>query len=163
MPVVRVKSNGAWVEVDGVSNHAHPEYAPVDTLSELQVGVEELYDGVEELKVGSEELQICIEELYAGIEEVQVSAEELQSSVEELHTGVEDLQLSIADLHNVLEQKSDMDHQHTASEVGALPIEGGTMEGTLTLSGIVLTEGIDFGSGDPRGGVFGQLYFKKVT
>lgn len=114
MPVVRVKSNGAWVEVDGVSNHAHPEYAPVDTLSELQVGVEELYDGVEEL-------------------------------------------------HDVLNQKSDMDHQHTASEVGALPIEGGAMEGTLILNGIVLTEGIDFGPDDPSGGVFGQLYFKKVT
>lgn len=107
MPVVRVKSNGAWVEVDGVSNHAHPEYASVDTLSELQVGVEELYDA--------------------------------------------------------LNQKSEIDHQHIASEVGALSIEGGTMEGVLIVNGIVLTEGIDYGSGDPSGGVLGQLYFKKVT
>ena len=30
-------------------------------------------------------------------------------------------------------------------------------------NGIVLTEGIDYGSGDPVGGVEGQLYFKKVT
>lgn len=30
-------------------------------------------------------------------------------------------------------------------------------------NGIVLVEGIDYGSGDPGGGVVGQLYFKKVT
>lgn len=30
-------------------------------------------------------------------------------------------------------------------------------------NGIILTEGIDYGSGDPGGGVVGQLYFKKVT
>lgn len=107
MPVVRVKSNGAWVEVDGVSNHAHPEYASAATLSELQAGVEEVSD--------------------------------------------------------LLNQKSDMNHQHIPSEVGALPIAGGAMEGTLTVMGMVLTEGIDYGSGDPGGGVLGQLYFKKVT
>lgn len=62
-----------------------------------------------------------------------------------------------------LDQKSDIDHQHEPSEVGALPITGGTMEGTLTVNGLVLTEGIDYGVGDPWGGVLGQLYFKKVT
>ncbi len=30
-------------------------------------------------------------------------------------------------------------------------------------NGIILTEGIDYGSGDPGSGVLGQLYFKKVT
>lgn len=50
-----------------------------------------------------------------------------------------------------------------ATDLGALPITGGTMKGVLTLKGIVLTEGIDYGSGDPSGGVTGQLYFKKVT
>lgn len=54
-------------------------------------------------------------------------------------------------------------HSVTAEQVGALPITGGSMEGTLTVNGIVLTEGIDYGSGDPGGGVLGQLYFKKVT
>ena len=54
-------------------------------------------------------------------------------------------------------------HGVTAEQVGALPITGGTMENTLTLKGVVLTEGIDYGSGDPVGGVLGQLYFKKVT
>lgn len=107
MSVVKVKNNGVWQEVDGVSNHTHPEYASEATLSELQTGVEDLYD--------------------------------------------------------MVNQKSDMDHQHTASEVGALPITGGVMEDSLTLRGIVLTEGIDYGYGDPGGGVLGQLYFKKVT
>ncbi len=54
-------------------------------------------------------------------------------------------------------------HGVTAEQVGAIPITGGIMENTLTLNGIVLTEGVDYGSGDPGGGVLGQLYFKKVT
>lgn len=41
--------------------------------------------------------------------------------------------------------------------------DGGVLTGTLTVNGIVLTEGIDYGTGDPSGGVVGQLYFKKVT
>ena len=60
---------------------------------------------------------------------------------------------------------TDIENPHgvTAEQIGALPIAGGVMEGTLTLNGIVLTEGIDYGTGDPGGGVLGQLYFKKVT
>lgn len=54
-------------------------------------------------------------------------------------------------------------HAVTAEQVGAVPITGGTMEGILTLRGLALTAGIDYGSGDPAGGVLGQLYFKKVT
>lgn len=60
---------------------------------------------------------------------------------------------------------SDNENPHvvTAQQAGALPITGGTMEGILTVHGIVLTEGVDYGSGNPSGGVVGQLYFKKVT
>jgi hypothetical protein len=54
-------------------------------------------------------------------------------------------------------------HVVTAQQVGALPITGGTLENTLTVQGIVLTEEIDYGVDDPSGGVTGQLYFKKVT
>ena len=54
-------------------------------------------------------------------------------------------------------------HGVTAEQIGALSIAGGVMEDALTLNGIILTEGIDFGSGDPGSGVLGQLYFKKVT
>ena len=54
-------------------------------------------------------------------------------------------------------------HEVTTEQIGALPIAGGTMEGTLNLNGIVLTAGVDYGVGDPSGGVLGQLYFKKVT
>lgn len=60
-------------------------------------------------------------------------------------------------------ENQDNPHYVTAEQVGALPITGGVMENTLTVNGIVLTEGIDYGSGDPGGGVPGQLYFKKVT
>jgi len=45
----------------------------------------------------------------------------------------------------------------------ALPIAGGALEGSLAVKGIILTEGIDYGTGDPGDGVLGQLYFKKVT
>lgn len=54
-------------------------------------------------------------------------------------------------------------HSVTAEQVGALPITGGTMENAITLNGVILTEGIDYGTGDPGSGVPGQLYFKKVT
>jgi hypothetical protein len=60
---------------------------------------------------------------------------------------------------------SNMENPHavTTEQIGALPITGGVMEDTITVKGVVLTEGIDYGSGDPSGGVIGQLYFKKVT
>lgn len=54
-------------------------------------------------------------------------------------------------------------HSVTAEQAGALPITGGVMEGAVTLNGIILTEGIDYGYGDPGDGVLGQLYFKRVT
>lgn len=54
-------------------------------------------------------------------------------------------------------------HSVTAEQVGALSTTGGIMTNTLTLHGIVLTPGVDYGSGDPSGGTTGQLYFKKVT
>ena len=60
-------------------------------------------------------------------------------------------------------EDSNNPHSTTAEQVGALPITGGIMENTLTVCGIALTEGIDYGDGDPSGGTPGQLYFKKVT
>lgn len=54
-------------------------------------------------------------------------------------------------------------HEVTAEQTGALPITGGVMENAVTLNGVVLTEGVDYGYGDPAGGVLGQLYFKRVT
>lgn len=70
-----------------------------------------------------------------------------------------------ADLEVFNDHISDMENPHsvTAEQVGALPIAGGIMENTLTLKGIILTEGIDYGSGDPGDGTPGQLYFKKVS
>lgn len=64
---------------------------------------------------------------------------------------------------NVHIENKNNPHSVTAEQIGATPITGGTMEGTLTVHGIVLTEGVDYGSGNPSGGVQGQLYFKKVT
>jgi hypothetical protein len=68
--------------------------------------------------------------------------------------------IEILDDH--IENKSNP-HNVTAEQVGALPITGGIMEDILTVNGLVLTAGIDYGSGDPGSGVPGQLYFKKVT
>ena len=69
---------------------------------------------------------------------------------------------SVEALDNHIENKNNP-HEVTAEQVGALPITGGVMEDTIAVHGIVLTEGIDYGSDDPEGGVLGQLYFKKVT
>lgn len=66
------------------------------------------------------------------------------------------------DFNNHIEDKNNP-HEVTVEQIGALPITGGVMENTLTLNGVVLTEGIDYGYDDPSGGVVGQLYFKRVT
>lgn len=58
---------------------------------------------------------------------------------------------------------TDNPHNITAQQVGALPLTGGALESTLTVRGVVLTYGIDYGASDPGSGVIGQLYFKKVT
>ncbi len=52
-------------------------------------------------------------------------------------------------------------HGVTASQTGALPKTGGTMTGTMTVNGIVLTEGKDYGDSLPETGVKGQLFFLK--
>ena len=52
-------------------------------------------------------------------------------------------------------------HGVTASQTGALPRTGGTMTGTMTVNGIVLTEGKDYGNSLPTTGVKGQLFFLK--
>ena len=57
----------------------------------------------------------------------------------------------------------DGDKQIDYNALANLPISEGVVKDTLTVRGIILTEGIDYGSGDPSGGVLGQLYFKKVT
>jgi hypothetical protein len=69
-----------------------------------------------------------------------------------------------ANLEALNNHTSNVENPHgvTAEQVGALPITGGIMENTLTLNGVILTEGIDYGTGDPSDGVPGQLYFKKV-
>lgn len=85
MPVLKIKQNGTWEEVYGISEHTHDEYVSVEAFNNLQDKTEQMQEVVER------------------------------------------------------------------------------MNSILTENGIVLTEGIDYGSGDPVGGVLGQLYFKKVT
>ena len=72
---------------------------------------------------------------------------------------------SYAPIEDFNSHASDNDNPHTvtAQQVGAIPITGGAMEDTLTVKGIILTDGIDYGTGDPSDGTLGQLYFKKVT
>lgn len=53
-------------------------------------------------------------------------------------------------------------HEVTAEQVGALPINGGSMAGSITTKGIILTEGVDYGTSLPDEGVEGQLFFKVV-
>jgi hypothetical protein len=71
--------------------------------------------------------------------------------------------------NGVWEKVSTLPAQINADTVDGMHAEefisttGGELTGTLMLNGIVLTEGVDYGTGDPSGGVVGQLYFKKVT
>lgn len=50
-------------------------------------------------------------------------------------------------------------HSVTASQVGAIPKSGGTMSGALTVKGLKLTEGIDYGTSLPASGTKGQIFF----
>lgn len=47
--------------------------------------------------------------------------------------------------------------------LAALPKSGGTMTGTVTTKGIVLTAGVDYGDSLPATVTPGKLFFKKVT
>lgn len=67
------------------------------------------------------------------------------------------------EIHEIHLEDNSNPHSVTAEQTGALPITGGVMDGSVTFNGIVLTEGIDYGYGDPGSGVLGQLYFKRVT
>lgn len=65
----------------------------------------------------------------------------------------------------MLESYAASDHKHSASDVGALPGNGGTVGGTLTLAGdLILTEGVNYGTLEqrPASGVKGRVYFRKV-
>lgn len=53
----------------------------------------------------------------------------------------------------------------TPSNIGAISKTGDAMTGVLTLKGIILTEGIDYGTLEqrPAPGVKGRIYFQKVV
>ena len=53
-------------------------------------------------------------------------------------------------------------HGVTAEQTGALPTSGGFMTGEITTNGIILTEGVDFGTTLPAPGTVGRLFFKVV-
>ena len=53
-------------------------------------------------------------------------------------------------------------HNVTASQLGAIHKTGGAMVGDLTVNGLILTEGKDYGTELPENGTEGQLFFLKV-
>ena len=53
-------------------------------------------------------------------------------------------------------------HTHQAADVGALPIGGGTLTGTLSTKGIVLAVGTDYGTELPSTATAGKLFFLKA-
>lgn len=50
----------------------------------------------------------------------------------------------------------------TATDVNALPSTGGTVTGAVTFNGIILKEGVDFGSTLPSTAQVGQIFFLEV-
>lgn len=53
-------------------------------------------------------------------------------------------------------------HGVTAEQTGAIAKSGGKMTGALTLKGVYLTEGVDYGSSFPSSAPKGKLFFYKV-
>ena len=61
--------------------------------------------------------------------------------------------------HDHAETYAEKNHKHSAADVGALPISGGEMTGAVTMKGMYLTRGVDFGSEWPvEGLVDGRLF-----
>ena len=44
-----------------------------------------------------------------------------------------------------------------------LPLSGGTLTGQVKMKGIVLTEGVDYGTSRPAAGTKGRIFFEKVS
>ena len=51
----------------------------------------------------------------------------------------------------------------TPANIGAVPASGGKMTGAITLKGIYLTEGVDYGTSFPTDVAKGKLFLKKVV
>lgn len=79
-------------------------------------------------------------------------------SGETLATAFGKIAKAVVDLIAHIANKSNP-HGVTASQAGAVPKSGGTMTGTLTVNGIKLTEGMDYGTTLPTTGTKGQLFF----
>lgn len=80
------------------------------------------------------------------------------SSGEKLAVAFGKIARAIADFISHLGNKANP-HGVTASQTGAIPKTGGTMTGTLTVNGLVLTKGKDYGPNLPETGTEGQLFF----
>ena len=80
------------------------------------------------------------------------------SSGEKLAVAFGKIAKAIADFISHLANNNNP-HGVTASQAGAVPKTGGTMTGTLTVNGLNLTEGKDYGPTLPKTGTKGQLFF----
>ena len=54
-------------------------------------------------------------------------------------------------------------HDITASQIGALPMSGGTVSGNMTFNGMLILGSLNSGSSLPTAGIKGRIFFKKVS
>lgn len=62
-----------------------------------------------------------------------------------------------AEVNSLLSAKSDTGHTHTSLQMSAL-----VMTGNMNAKGIILTEGVDYGTSFPASAPVGKLFFKRV-
>jgi hypothetical protein len=63
-----------------------------------------------------------------------------------------------SNIQTQLNGKAASSHSHNY-----LPLTGGSLTNTLTVKGVVLTEGVDYGTSLPAAGTEGRIFFKKVS
>ena len=63
-----------------------------------------------------------------------------------------------SNIQEQLNNKAESGHTHSY-----LPLSGGTLTDTLRVSGLILTNGVDYGDDLPEAGTVGRVFFKKLN
>ena len=120
-------------------------------VTAAQIGLGNVDNTADKDKPVSTAQATAIAEAKKAGTDAQAAAGNAQTTADEAHTAI-------------AEHAEDKDNPHevTCEQIGAVNKNGDTMIGILTVNGLILTEGVDYGSELPEAGTKGRLFFKKV-
>lgn len=133
-----------------VENKSNPH-----AVTAAQIGLDKVDNTADEDKLVSTAQAAAIanakNEALTAAGNALTAANNAQTTADEAHTAIGE--------HA---ENKDNPHEVTCDQIGAANKNGDTMIGTLTVNGLILTEGVDYGSELPEAGTKGRLFFKKV-